>query len=84
MFTYVLLCICSYLRRSDFRYTKICLPMLYYVFVPTSGEAILGTLKYAYLRMLNKTNKQTKLSQQKTLTEGGVWNSKWQLNVVTF
>ena len=33
--------------------------MFYYVFVPTSGEAILGTLKYVYLRMLNKTNKQT-------------------------
>ena len=45
--------------------------MFYYVFVRTSGEAILGTLKYVYLRMLNKTNKQTKLSQQKTLTEGG-------------
>ena len=61
--------------------------MFYYVFVPTSGEAILGTLKYVYLRMLNKTNKpnkQTKqakqtntqtnkhkLSQQKALTEGG-------------
>ena len=46
--------------------------MFYYVFVRTSGEAILGTLKYVYLRMLNKTNKQTKLSQQKTLTEGGL------------
>ena len=55
-------------------FTKICLHMFYYVFVRTSGEATLGTLKYVYLRMLNKTNKpnkQTKLSQQKTLTEGG-------------